>query len=409
MAKLIPVQSTDRHGNVQQFNSIAEAANYHKCNESSIRKVLNKPQRYSCGRQWITDSTEEVSSDLNELSPEFLKNLDKLGITKDDLGLVWAKQGKDGNFRYSISFKKDEGFNTDKVIEKFKESTTHIKPIHIPQGITNKRTLLVYTSDKHLGAKTNENSLFENTYNEEEFTKRMDELTVEIIILSKNLGKFEKIIIVDLGDAIDGLNGQTTRGGHSLPQNMTLEETFDLYFKTHKNLFDVLISHNTSNSYQFRALSNDNHSGAVGHLAYRGLEIYLNAAYPEIETFISDKFITHFTLGQHVFMLSHGKDREDRPKGLPLHLDEKTKNFISSYIDHFELQRPAGFVHFIKGDLHQASSQLTKKFRYRNCLSMYGASAWIQNNFGGGTIAGVSMDIIEEDFPTIFEHTLIYE
>ncbi len=407
MPKLIKLKSIDREGNTQTFESITQAAEYHKCNESSIRKVVNKPQRYSCGRQWVTDEVIEEAS--TELSPDFIENLEKLGITKDDLGLVWAKQGKDGEFRYSISFKKDDKIDTDNIINKFKEAVTSVQPISIPQGITNKRTLLVYTSDKHLGAKTNDNSLFENTYDEGEFARRMDELIMEIIILSKNLGKFEKIVIVDLGDAVDGLNGQTTRGGHSLPQNMTLEQSFDLYFTTHKKLFDTLIAHNAANTYQFRALSNDNHSGAVGHLTYRGLEIYLNAAYPDIETYITDKFITHFTLGQHVFMLSHGKDREDRPKGLPLHLDEKTKNFISSYIDHYELQRPAGFVHFIKGDLHQASSQLTKKFRYRNCLSMYGASAWIQNNFGGGTIAGVSMDIIEEDFSMVFERTLIFD
>jgi DNA polymerase elongation subunit (family B) len=51
MSKLI--RSIDKHGNTQEFNSIAEAAEYHKCNESSIRKVLDKSDRYSCGKQWI--------------------------------------------------------------------------------------------------------------------------------------------------------------------------------------------------------------------------------------------------------------------------------------------------------------------------------------------------------------------
>lgn len=411
MPKLTKIKSIDSNGVTQFFNSIAQAAEFHKCDESSIRKALNNPDRRSCGKAWYTVKKEVISEapvNTEELSPEFLDNMKSLGIKKEDLGLVWAKQRKDGTFRYSISFKKDKRINFDNIIDSFKLAVQDTNPIAIPQTSTNSKTLLIYSSDKHLGAKTNENSMFSNLYNKEEFGIRMSRLVQEIITLYLQFGKFDRLIFIDLGDAIDGLNGQTTRGGHVLPQNMTLEEAFDTYFSNHKTMFDCFVGSDVANNYEFRALSNDNHSGAVGHLAYRGLEIYLNATYPQIYTEISDKFITHFTCGKHTFMLSHGKDREDRAKGLPLVLDEKTHNFITSYMDYFNLSSSVGFTHFIKGDLHQSSSQLTKKFRYRNCLSMYGASAWIQNNFGGNTVAGVSMDIVDSNLPKVLEHNLIF-
>ena len=42
-------------------------------------------------------------------------------------------------------------------------------------------------------------------------------------------GAFYSIYVCDLGDAVDGWNGYTTRGGHKLPQNMSNKEVFETY------------------------------------------------------------------------------------------------------------------------------------------------------------------------------------
>ena len=61
MPKLTRIKSVDRNNNIQFFESIAQAAEYHKCDESSIRKALDKSHRYSCGRSWHTVDDHNIS------------------------------------------------------------------------------------------------------------------------------------------------------------------------------------------------------------------------------------------------------------------------------------------------------------------------------------------------------------
>jgi hypothetical protein len=78
--------------------------------------------------------------------------------------------------------------------------------------------------------------------------------------------------------------------------------------------------------------------------------------------------------------------------GLPLNLDVKTENYIKDFVIGNRLKFEN--LHFIKGDLHQASINEGKYFRYRNVLSVYGGSKWIQTNFGESK-AGCSFDLFE--------------
>ena len=102
----------------------------------------------------------------------------------------------------------------------------------------SEKDLLVYTSDKHIGAKTQSNSIYNNEYNAEEFRNRMMQIANEIA----SLGSMDNLIIFDLGDALDGFNAQTTRGGHTLPQNMNNKEQFETYLKVHAEFFNHIIN-----------------------------------------------------------------------------------------------------------------------------------------------------------------------
>lgn len=59
------INQIDDCGNiVARYDSIALAASFHECDESSIRKVLDKAGRKSCGYNWTTDE-----SDLPSMKP----------------------------------------------------------------------------------------------------------------------------------------------------------------------------------------------------------------------------------------------------------------------------------------------------------------------------------------------------
>lgn len=259
--------------------------------------------------------------------------------------------------------------------------------------------LFVYTSDKHIGAETKENALFENTWNKEEFVKRMSLLAKEIIRLNE-LYHFESIVIFDLGDALDGFNKQTTRGGHQLPQNMSNRESYSTFMNVHTDFFYTLSKYYQGNL-SFITTGDSNHGGDYEWICNKSLEAILNLRFPNIQTYIGDKFIEHFEIGDHCFITCHGKDSEDLKYPLPPVLNEKVELYFKKYIDHHRIQ--SRYIHVIKGDSHVASCQYGDFFRYKNVLSMYGASKWVQTNFMSNT-RGVSMDILSNG--SITEHQL---
>jgi hypothetical protein len=256
--------------------------------------------------------------------------------------------------------------------------------------IRNEKALMVYLSDQHVGA-DNTGSLYPNHYDEKVFNERLQKTLAEIATQVDTFGIFDRIIICNLGDALDGYNGQTTRGGHKLPQNLDNKGQFDVYVKGMLSFFDALHTLNGANHIDYYCVSQDNHSGSFGYVANRTLEMVFNVKYPEMKVKVFDKFINFFTYGDHAFMLTHGKDDSDRKYGLPLILDMKTELYINEYIDNY---RPSGrYLHLIKGDLHQSAVQFGKRFRYKNVASQFGSSKWIHNNFGN-TPSAVDMEVV---------------
>ena len=256
--------------------------------------------------------------------------------------------------------------------------------------IRNEKALMVYLSDQHVGA-DNTGSLYPNHYDEKVFNERLQKTLTEIATQVDTFGIFDRIIICNLGDALDGYNGQTTRGGHKLPQNLDNKGQFDVYVKGMLSFFDALHTLNGANHIDYYCVSQDNNSGSFGYVANRTLEMVFGVKYPEMKVKVFDKFINFFTYGDHAFMLTHGKDDSDRKHGLPLILDMKTELYINEYIDNY---RPGGrYLHLIKGDLHQSAGQFGKRFRYKNVASQFGSSKWIHNNFGN-TPSAVDMEVV---------------
>lgn len=339
------------------------------------------------------ETLDTVNDTVNEVK-EFTEHLDKLGIKEEDVKSVKFWQTQKGDTRYSIVTKNDGSILPD-IEDIIKELTKNIIPVKIKVSEhNNESVLVVFLSDKHIGALTKPEANYSNNYDAKEFHNRLVTVMNEVASVYSQKGPLDKMVVVDLGDAMDGYNAQTTRGGHTLPQNMTNKEAFEVFIDTHKAFYNALLFSGFAKDYEFYHITNSNHGGEFEHFATRCLQEYLRASYKGIKFEIFDKFITPVTIGKHTYLLTHGKDEEDMKLGLPLTLDSKTEQYILNYILHHKI--PTDNLHFIKGDLHQASTQWGKHFRYRNVPSVYGSSKWIMTNYGY-TKPGCSFDLIEGD------------
>jgi len=262
-----------------------------------------------------------------------------------------------------------------------------------------KRALKITFSDMHIGLST-KNDLFGYTYNETNIKKAFK------LVLDKiaHAGTFDEIILQDLGDSLDGYNKMTTRGGHELEQDLSNTEAFRLLVKLRLDLIGFIHSMNICNRIVLLNVSNCNHSGDFGYFANYTISLMAEKLYSNVTAHTYENFIGAYTYGIHTFLSCHGKDKKHMRGGLPVKLDDKTKNFIMSYINRHGIANKC--IHFEKGDLHQLGFSKCKEFDYRNFMSFAPPSNWVQHNFGD-TYSGFSMQVIDKDTPNI-QHTDIF-
>ena len=279
-----------------------------------------------------------------------------------------------------------------------------IKPFKIEKkAVKEEMALFVYLSDMHVGAHTSNDSIFNNEYNEQEFNARLEKVLKKIKEQSLLMGRFDKVVVFNLGDALDGYNAQTTRGGHSLPQNLDNKEQFRVYISGMRKFFATLHDMNVANNIEFISVGNDNHSGDFGFMANQALCWLFQEKYPEMHTRVFDKFIETVDYGKHTFIVYHGKDDQHMKHGHGLHLSDKIENYFIQIVDANKMKNP--YIHVVKGDLHQTASMKGKRFRYKNVASLYGGSDWIHTNFGP-TKPAVDFEIISKNENIVMEFTL---
>ena len=78
-------------------------------------------------------------------------------------------------------------------------------------------------------------------------------------------------------------------------------------------------------------------------------------------------------------------------KPMPLHLDDKTSNWIKDYLISNNIT--AENLHVVKGDLHSDALDSCLYFDYRNVLSLFGSSDYSFYNYSRNSY-GVSYDLI---------------
>jgi hypothetical protein len=236
-------------------------------------------------------------------------------------------------------------------------------------------------SDVHVGMDVNKDgyALYEGKWDEEEMQNRLI-IAVNWIIKHQ---RFKTLYISDLGDFLDGWDGETTRKGHSLPQNMTNQMAYDAGFRFKVTMIESLLVH--YNNIICNNITNDNHSGAFAYIVNSAFKSYIELKYPNnVKVNIQRKFIDHYTvLDKFCFIDCHGKDGGEMKFGFKPQLDDKQITKISNFIDENYLSKKGIIIEFNKGDSHQSliDKSSSKKFQYHNFPSFALPSNWVKTNF----------------------------
>lgn len=277
----------------------------------------------------------------------------------------------------------------DEIIRKYTPEVT-LNWERVPFNIEESEdTLILFLADMHIGAKVENNSMYHNPYDKDVVYSRIDEVVRHLICLGQ---RFNNIIIADLGDRLDGMNQQTTRGGHILPQNMNNYEQVDTYVGAISYLFSELVRSSLANEYFFYAVNCGNHDGVTGYAAAQIAAGVLQNQFG-IETYVSDQFWMVVDIEDHTYVLSHGKDEKYMKGGLKLNLDDKIENWINQYLDSIPTNKR---VNIVSGDLHNEAMNRGKRFKYFKAGSFFGSSDYCMYGFGN-TPAHINYHIIKEN------------
>ena len=326
----------------------------------------------------------------------------------DTTGLVVDRVTTSPNGGQWVKYKASESL-TEQDIENVMAKVIENHPIE-PAPIevkrpANKKQLNVIITDDHIGIDTNPEKigLFAYKYDKETYFSKIDEVLSSIKKEVAHNGTFDELVINNLGDLEDGWNGYTTRGGHQLPQNLTNEETFEIAVTSRMRMIQALVDMKAANKIIMRVVTNSNHSASFALIVGKAIKLLCKGLYSETFVFIDvlRKFIEHRRYGKHCFLLTHGKDKKEMRSGLPLTLNDKSINYVRSYLDFHKITDEN--VHLWKGDAHRFASTSTKTFDYTSFRTFSPISNWIGTNFGDIHHPGYSIIIVSKDTNDITE------
>jgi hypothetical protein len=293
--------------------------------------------------------------------------------------------------------------NADEQIIKDLDFTSFYKEVVKPVEVEKKKKKigffdrLVYT-DTHIGMNVNPegNSLYGGKWDAEELFVRLKTIINHVVSHQKS----NVLYIDDLGDYMDGWDGQTARKGHDLPQNMSNQAAFDCGISFKVQMVDELIKY--YDKIHIRNVCVDNHSADFGYIVNSAFKVIVELKYPH-NVFVTNqrKFIDHYKVANFTFILTHGKDDKNLKFGFKPKLDDVHEKKINEYIDVNYLFRQGSFIEFSKGDSHQYLFDSTpSKFNYYNYPALSPSSDWVQTNFARGKSGFVFFNYTENSKET---------
>ena len=365
-----------------------------KGSDINIQEELVDITKEDLSYQMVLLGTKDLYSHLKEFAPN-IKVESPTDNQKEELREINArllkKWGSEGNWKYSYDYSQDTAsqINFEEILNKVFNSDEKVAEMVCKDAVSSSNSLNIYLTDQHIGMKV-EHSLYSNYFDKHVYRDRMNKVFVEIAKLNQ-LYNFETINIFFLGDTFDGQDGFTVKRTHELPQNMSNEEAFEVGLYTNKIFLEKLFESKLAKTYGVYFVRESNHGGDMDLYLFKSLRMWINTCYGLgfVTVKIAHRFIDHVVFGNHTFIYTHGKDNKDMKNGLPITLDAKTENFINQYIYENNIK---GYIHFVKGDLHQDALNNGKLFDYRNVPALSGSSKWVMSNYGL-TEPGVGYDI----------------
>lgn len=301
---------------------------------------------------------------------------------------------------YNISFKENVEIAQEITYDFIDEIVAKHVATEIPEPTPRREVLSTDTFDRvvltdvHIGMDTNKsgNGLYGGVWNKSVLLDRMYEMAGYIIQNKKS----NMLVIDDLGDYLDGWDAQTTRKGHALPQNMSNKEAFEAGIEFKVKLVGVLAEH--YGTILINNICEDNHSGDFGYVVNSAVKSILELQYPNVIVDNHEKFINHYYVGEHAFVISHGKDSKNLKFGFKPHLDPKQVEKIDQYCKVNGIYKHSSFVEFSKGDSHQMIMDYATSddFDYCNYPAFSPSSEWVQTNFKRGR-SGFVFSTIEKE------------
>jgi hypothetical protein len=343
-----------------------------KVASSSSTKDYNKPK-------FVLSAWDKKSETMMDID----KYCENYGLPRKDI-TSYKLVSHTGTPYYNVVFKEnlvEEVMNFD-VEEIVKRHIIRVSVIRDTLKNPSKDFDALTYTDVHIGMDTNkyDNSMYPVVWDREKIIETaMDMVQVTLYERESNV-----LVIDELGDFLDGLNAQTTRGGHHLPQNMTNEEAFDCALS-----FKMLVIDNLCQYYDrviCNNICNDNHAGSFGYFVNSAFKQIVEQKYDNVEVNNHRKFINHYYMGDTCFIITHGKDDSTLKFGFKPNLDSNGLEKIDQYCKQNDIYKKSSQIVFKKGDSHQALFDMctSDDFYYFNYPALSPSSQWVQNNFKKG-------------------------
>ena len=268
-----------------------------------------------------------------------------------------------------------------------KEINIEVGGIITPQIIeeeTNK-SMIIYLADMHIGAKCESNTLYPNNYDFNEIQRRLSSLLISI----SGFGHLDELNICLLGDSLDGMDNQTARRDHYMPQGMDNMEQINSFLTLMVSFVDAC--RKLANSIKVYCVKCGNHGGMWEYTANLALKNIIEKSFSDIEFTLFNDYFGYFYHKHHCYVICHGKDEKFMKRPMPLNLDDRTKVMLNEWLTNNELIYSED-IHIVKGDLHSNALSSCLTFDYRNVLSLFGASDYSNYNFSRNSY-GVSYDL----------------
>jgi hypothetical protein len=335
-----------------------------------------KPELFNMPSAWSADKNRFYTIE---------EYCDVYGLDKNSVKSSKLVSHNASHMVYNIAFFTDDEeavLDVDNHLEEIIQK--YINPVKILTNISSPANIdffdrLVFT-DTHLGMDVqgkDGDPLYDGKWDMEEILSRLMDMVNHV----KTYKTSNTLVIDDLGDFLDGLGGQTTRKGHELPQNMNDKEVFDLALLFKTSLIDSLIE--DFDTIICNNVTNDNHAGVFSYFVSSAVKQLLEQRYPG-KVFVNSikRFMHHYSVGNHTFVLCHGKDIGENKFGFKPKLDAIQAEKIDQYCKEHKLYN-GNFIEFSKGDSHQAiyDDTTSNDFSYYNYPAFSPPSNWVKTNF----------------------------